>query len=83
VLQSSPWPEGAGGHGQLRRAGGAAGRARPEAHLGAVGGRSGGGEVAGDGVQRRPAAVAAAARGKPARRRDAGQLESARATLGR
>jgi hypothetical protein len=38
--------------------------------------------VAGDGVQRRPAAVAAAARGKPARRRDAGQLASARATLG-
>jgi hypothetical protein len=38
--------------------------------------------VAGDRVQRRPAAVAAAARGKPAGRRDAGQLASARATLG-
>jgi hypothetical protein len=38
--------------------------------------------VSGDGVQWRPAAVAAAARGKPARRRDAGQLASARATLG-
>jgi hypothetical protein len=37
--------------------------------------------VAGDGSQRRPAAVAAAARGKPARRRDARQLASARATL--
>jgi hypothetical protein len=37
--------------------------------------------VAGDESQRWPAAVAAAARGKPARRRDAGQLASARATL--
>jgi hypothetical protein len=71
VLQSSPWPEGAA----------RARPARPEAHLGAVGGRSGGGEVAGDGSRRRPAATTAAARGKPARRRDAGQLASARATL--
>jgi hypothetical protein len=38
--------------------------------------------VAGDGVQRRPAAVAGAGRGKPARRRDAEQLARARATLG-
>jgi hypothetical protein len=37
--------------------------------------------VAGDGSQRWPAAVAVAARGKPARRRDAGQLASVRATL--
>jgi hypothetical protein len=36
--------------------------------LGAVGCRGWGGEVAGDGVQLRPAAVAAAARGKPARK---------------
>jgi hypothetical protein len=37
--------------------------------------------VAGDGVQRRPAAVATAARRNTARGRDAGQLVSARATL--
>jgi hypothetical protein len=37
--------------------------------------------VAGDGSQRWPAAVAAAARGKPARRRGAGQLASALASL--
>jgi hypothetical protein len=67
VLQSGPWPEGRREHGQLRRTGGAAGRARPEAHLGAVGGRSGGQGVAGGGSRRRPAVTAAAARGNPAR----------------
>jgi hypothetical protein len=48
-------------------AGRASGRAGPHAHLGAVGGRSGGGEVTGDEVQWRPAAVAAAAWGNSAR----------------
>jgi hypothetical protein len=38
--------------------------------------------VTGDGVPRRPAAVAAEARGKPARMHGAGQLASALATLG-
>jgi hypothetical protein len=72
--QSGPWPAGRRGHGQRRRAGGAAGRAsgsaRPHVHLGVVGDRSGGREVAGGEVQRRPAAVAAAARGIPARGRN-------------
>jgi hypothetical protein len=64
-----------------RRAGGAAGRAsssvRPRAHLGAVGDRSGGREMAGGEVQRRPAAVAAAARGIPARGRNGRQQANA------
>jgi hypothetical protein len=37
--------------------------------------------VAGDGSRRRPAVTAAVARGKSARKRDAGQLASAQATL--
>jgi hypothetical protein len=65
-MQSDPWPAGRRGHGQRRRVGGAAGRAsgqaRLTAHLGAVGDRSGGREVADGEVQRRPAAAAAAAR---------------------
>jgi hypothetical protein len=69
--QYGPWPAGWRRHGQRRRAGGAAvrasGSARPHAHLGVVGDRSGGREVAGGEVQRRPAAVAAAAREIPAR----------------
>jgi hypothetical protein len=78
-------PEGRRGHGQLRRAGGAAGRAsgraQPEAHLGAVSGRSGGGRTAGGGSRWRLVATAAAAQGNPARRRNAGLLVSTRATL--
>jgi hypothetical protein len=54
-------------------AGRASGQARPHAHLGAVGGRGWGGEAAGEGDRRRPAAVTAAARGKEARRRGVGQ----------
>jgi hypothetical protein len=65
------------GHGQLRRAGGAAGRAsnwaRPGAHLGAVGGRRWGGEAAGDGFRQRTEAVAAAARGNTAREQYVGK----------
>jgi hypothetical protein len=74
LKQSGPWPAGRRGHGQRRRSGGAAGRAsgpaRPHAHLGTVGCRSLGGEAAGDEVQRRPVAVAVAARGIPARGRN-------------
>jgi hypothetical protein len=59
-MQFSPWP-------------GRAARARPEAHLGAVGSRRWGGGAAGERVRQRPAAVAAAARGKVAGRRGAEQ----------
>jgi hypothetical protein len=60
----------------------ASGRARPHAHLGAVGCRGWGGEVAGGEVQRRPAAVATAAREKSVRWSNVGQQASARASLG-
>jgi hypothetical protein len=43
------------------------------AHLGAVGDRRWGGGAAGEGFPRRPAAVAAEARGKAAKKRNAGQ----------
>jgi hypothetical protein len=55
----------------------ASSQAGPHAHLGVVGDRSGGGEVAGGEVQRRPAAVAAAAREILARERNGWQQANA------
>jgi hypothetical protein len=75
----APGRGGRRGRGQRRRTGGAAGRAsghaRPGAHLGAVGCRSWGGGVVGDGFRRWPAAVAAA-RGNTARKQNVGQQAS-------
>jgi hypothetical protein len=51
-------------------------------HHGSMGGGGGAGARSGEGARRRPAAAPTAARGKVARRRGAGQLESVLATQG-
>jgi hypothetical protein len=72
TLQLGPWPPGGGGSPEFRRlrprsrAGVARGRAG--AHLGPTCGRGWGKGVAGAGVRRRPAAVAAVARSLARRR---------------
>jgi hypothetical protein len=82
---SQPCPRG-GGRARRRRCGAGpwqhVARGCDWPHHGSNGGDGGVGASSGEGARRRPAEAPTAARGKVARRRGAGQLASALATLG-